>query len=144
MTTAAETPKWLDDILDQINPPADTILTDPTNTAKVLSNLNMSGCRFEHADGEVRMGLYVPCADPDTKEGVGLAVIFMGDDTRMYRRAKSIQGVDLEQAAIEVLGDYTKTFHAISDNQTAQATENSAGHEPAPAPNRKPSTGLRM
>ena len=71
----------------------------------------MSGCRFQHVDGEVRMGLYVPCADPETKEGVGLAVIFLGDDARLYRRAASIQGVDLEKAAIEMLDDYMETFH---------------------------------
>ncbi|MCF6783719.1 hypothetical protein L3X17_18360 [Pseudomonas stutzeri] len=103
--------KWLTDVLDRLNPPQETILTDPADTKKVLENLNMSGCRFQHVDGEVRMGLYVPCADPETKEGVGLAVIFLGDDTRLYRRAASIQGVDLEKAAIEVLGDYMKTFH---------------------------------
>lgn len=104
-------PKWLTDVLDRLNPPQETILTDPADTKKVLGNLNMSGCRFQHVDGEVRMGLYVPCADPETKEGVGLAVIFLGDDARLYRRAASIQGVDLEKAAIEVLGDYMETFH---------------------------------
>lgn len=110
----AKAPKWLEDILDQINPPKETILTDPGDTKKVLSNLSMAGCKFDHADGEVRMGVYVPCADPETKEGVGLAVIFLGDDTRLYRRAKSIQGVHLEEAAAELLGDYLKTFNKPS------------------------------
>ncbi|MBA1280338.1 hypothetical protein [Stutzerimonas stutzeri] len=107
-------PKWLEEILDQLKPPADTILTDPSKTQKVLSNLNMAGCRFEHADGEVQMGLYVPCADPETKEGVGLAVIFLGNDARLYRRAKGIQGVHLEEAAEELLADYMKTFNRPS------------------------------
>lgn len=106
-----QAPKWLEDILDQLNPPKETILTNPADTVEVLSNLNMAGCKFDHADGEVHMGVYVPCTDPDTKEGVGLAVIFLGDDTRLYRRAKSIQGVHLQEAAQDLLGDYIKTFN---------------------------------
>lgn len=114
MTEESKAPKWLEDILDQLNSPQDTILTDPANTKKVLENLNMAACRFDHADGEVRMGVYVPCADPKTKEGVGLAVIFLGDDTRLYRRAKSIQGVHLEEAAQDLLSEYMKTFNRPS------------------------------
>lgn len=119
-------PKWLEDVLDQLNPPKETILTDPADTAKVLSNLNMAGCKFDHDDGEVRMGVYAPCTDPETKEGVGLAVIFLGDDTRLYRRAKSIQGVDLEHAAEELLGDYLKTFNKPSIESDAEPEDFSA------------------
>lgn len=126
-------PKWLEDVLDQLNPPKETILTDPANTAKVLSNLNMAGCKFDHADGEVLMGVYAPCTDPETKEGVGLAVIFMGDDTRLYRRAKSVQGVDLQDAAAELLGDYMATFNRPSadagDSEDFSATWKADGYE---------------
>jgi hypothetical protein len=122
----AEAPNWLEDILGQLNPPKETIPTDPADTKKVLSNLNMAGCKFDHADGEVRMGVYAPCTDPETKEGVGLAVIFLGDDTRLYRRAKSIQGAHLEEAAAELLGDYLKTFNKPSIESDAAPEDFSA------------------
>lgn len=111
MTDQNAAPGWLEAVLDKLNPPADTILTDPADTKKALSNLNMAGCRFQHEDGEVRMAVYTPCVDPDTKEPVGMAVIFLGDDARLYRRAKSVQGVHLEEAAQELLGDYMQTFN---------------------------------
>ena len=107
-------PKWLEDILDKIEAPEGALLTDPEDTASVLCNLNLDGCKFDHADGDVRMAQYVPCADPETGDGVGLVVIFLGDDTRLYHRAKSVQGVDLEDAAKELLATYVDTFNRPS------------------------------
>jgi len=97
--------------LEQLNPPANPVDADPTDVHRVLMANNISGARFSHEDGDVLMGVYVLGSDPETKEGVGVAVIFLADDMRMFRRAESIQGCDLEVAQRELLEDYVATFH---------------------------------
>ncbi|MEH6688743.1 MAG: hypothetical protein V7693_15955 [Halopseudomonas sabulinigri] len=104
-------PEWLSNVLSQLQPPKHPSLVDPNDLNKVLDRNQMNGCCFDHEDGLVSMAVYIPCADPDTKEAVGLAVIFLGDDMRMYSRAESIQGVHLEEAQRSLVDDYLTAFH---------------------------------